>query len=1045
MFTLVLTIGVNAAPSTNPADYVFYDTMEYGSANTNYTGGELSYSTDVAYNGTKSLKLTSDGDVTFDQYITNFDYVNTPDGACVDFWVYHEGLSDSPNTETGIFTTKSTWGTQGGFYLYRRLGTGGGITRSTDAAIAPSGYYSMPLYSSLSNAQNALIKWRNFKWCYAVGYAASGNTTVYFYNESGNVYNASTLRSNFGKIYLHNRQADNTSNDIFFDNIRIWNYTKYGATGPLEFVIGSNTTITFGEGTTNTSNTTINTINYNVIITGDITNSTFFVYNTTGLVYNRSIYNNSIQNYNISGEFTVPRDGIYYINATVTNGIIINKTETRTIRIDTQKPIITININSPSINNNSVYANVTNVTFNYTIFDNNLWGYNLTCRNNNSEIEYTRQLTGITNSSYNITLSNAFRVTGVKNCSLQVADSHTDTEFTREIYIEPKKGLENEKLIINNGELEVFYDSDRSTLKLTSVSYEQKQDRISPIFNYEKPTETKEEYIEWGIKFKGRAELVEQSKYKGHIVIVPESGILSDAYWVDAEDYTDNPVETVIDKDQIRYRVNIKDTKALEYKTESIGGLNVETLNFSFRVVNLTSNFTSYNNATIQRYPFTVGFNLSGFLPNATCGIYVNDTSFMSCPNSTTNTVTCSFEKYAFNIPITAYPYCYDEIMVNSSPIRLFNFKHGYLNNINITVFDAISLIKIQNRSINLLVTDSLNNTYYYTFNNGTQNISDLMYGAYTFRFSSVNYTSKYYDVIINEPFIQYMNIYLLSISDSFFTVFTIKDRDTGSIIKDAYVTTYYLSNGTWSAETSTQSDITGKVQISYLQETPYRFMVTKDAYQDYIFTLNPIIYSAYDIYMTPSTTIKNNMSLDGVNILYTPKEFINNENTKFEMYYSAYVNNFTSYGYTITYPGGIVSNSGTEPYGSALTNNITVINASNYDIVRVNYYYVTETTGRRNFTINIPIRTNYTTNTFMSNKDNTYGLGIFERILITTLILLFVLGVATLIGQIIPGFFLALFVAGYLVFIGFIPIWVILPSMLGGFFIMLKSMSGAY
>ena len=76
-----------------------------------------------------------------------------------------------------------------------------------------------------------------------------------------------------------------------------------------------------------------------------------------------------------------------------------------------------------------------------------------------------------------------------------------------------------------------------------------------------------------------------------------------------------------------------------------------------------------------------------------------------------------------------------------------------------------------------------------------------------------------------------------------------------------------------------------------------------------------------------------------------------------------------------------------------------------------------------------------------MSNKDNTYGLGIFERLLIATIIIIFTVGIATLIGQVIPGLALGMFVYGFLCFIGFIPLWAILPSMLiGVFFITWKS-----
>jgi hypothetical protein len=68
----------------------------------------------------------------------------------------------------------------------------------------------------------------------------------------------------------------------------------------------------------------------------------------------------------------------------------------------------------------------------------------------------------------------------------------------------------------------------------------------------------------------------------------------------------------------------------------------------------------------------------------------------------------------------------------------------------------------------------------------------------------------------------------------------------------------------------------------------------------------------------------------------------------------------------------------------------------------------------------------------------------LFERLLIATIIILFTVGIATLVGQALPGVALGLFVYGFLCYIGFVPLWAILPSMLIGFFF-LTWKSGGY
>ena len=77
--------------------------------------------------------------------------------------------------------------------------------------------------------------------------------------------------------------------------------------------------------------------------------------------------------------------------------------------------------------------------------------------------------------------------------------------------------------------------------------------------------------------------------------------------------------------------------------------------------------------------------------------------------------------------------------------------------------------------------------------------------------------------------------------------------------------------------------------------------------------------------------------------------------------------------------------------------------------------------------------------------EGSAFGLGIFERVLIATVIILFVMGIATIVGQPLGGFVLGLFVASYLVYVAFIPLWLILPSMFIGVIFMIWKSGGSY
>jgi hypothetical protein len=69
-----------------------------------------------------------------------------------------------------------------------------------------------------------------------------------------------------------------------------------------------------------------------------------------------------------------------------------------------------------------------------------------------------------------------------------------------------------------------------------------------------------------------------------------------------------------------------------------------------------------------------------------------------------------------------------------------------------------------------------------------------------------------------------------------------------------------------------------------------------------------------------------------------------------------------------------------------------------------------------------------------MSNKDRTYGLGLFERIFIITLLVIFVVGIATMMGQPVPGLALGLLVFGFTIYVGFVEWWALAPTLLIGF-----------
>jgi len=203
-------------------------------------------------------------------------------------------------------------------------------------------------------------------------------------------------------------------------------------------------------------------------------------------------------------------------------------------------------------------------------------------------------------------------------------------------------------------------------------------------------------------------------------------------------------------------------------------------------------------------------------------------------------------------------------------------------------------------------------------------------------------------------------------------------------------------------------------------------------------------LFSTYEVFMTKSSVLNYTMDFDDISFIYSPTTFYNDQNIIINFLISSPTGQLTDYGITVTYPGGNDSDSGVNAIGEQMSAMVNISGATTFDYVILDFNYTTTVGGFKTYKFNLPINSNVTTGTWLTNKDKTYGLGIFERMLIATIIIIFVVGIATMVGQALPGVALGMFVFMFLVFIGFVPIWVILPSMLMGI-IFLVWKSGGY
>jgi hypothetical protein len=271
-------------------------------------------------------------------------------------------------------------------------------------------------------------------------------------------------------------------------------------------------------------------------------------------------------------------------------------------------------------------------------------------------------------------------------------------------------------------------------------------------------------------------------------------------------------------------------------------------------------------------------------------------------------------------------------------------------------------------------------------------------------------------------------------------TILTYKDINTQVVIPNIYITVSRFVGVIWVVVASGYTDISGKFQVDYVANTRYKFTSSVTGYKDYSFELNPIISSTYDIKLSPSVAETNIPKFYRVTYDFNPKSFKNGL-TNFNVTFTSAYGDLTYYGYTLIFPRGGVyyqsSDTGTTPTGSKLTSGNFVINATlPNDYVRIDLFYDTDISPLYNTTLYFTVSAPTVNNTFMNLKDNHYGMGILERTIIALLIVLFVVGLSTLAGQPVFGVALGLFVYGFFVYIGFLPIWSVIISFIIGFLI---------
>ena len=390
-------------------------------------------------------------------------------------------------------------------------------------------------------------------------------------------------------------------------------------------------------------------------------------------------------------------------------------------------------------------------------------------------------------------------------------------------------------------------------------------------------------------------------------------------------------------------------------------------------------------------------------------------------------------------------------VTIDALGYALFNNSH--LVTISGNTFHSFSLytnnsinFTIKDEDTNSLITELLHITltgsvtsYSLNVSTGIKYMDNIVDGTYSIKIWNDNYTARYYAVTVASRSFQQLNAYLSKNSNST-TSFTFRDDDTGSALENALFSVERVINGSWAVVMNKYSDVTGKVSINYVEDTAYRFTASKNGYTTKTFSLDPIEDSSYTVKLEPD--ISSVVSIDDISIIVDPY-----------LYYEG-LNNFsfliispggvlTSYNLNVFYPGGSYYSSGSNSIGETFSSIVNITGATIFDIVRVNYNYITVYGTTGSYTRLYPLSLNATSKgTYADNKTEHYGLGLLERVLIVIGVIIILSGIAYAVGGAAASLGMGLIIYGAAATIGFIPIWLAIVTFVAGI-IVLASFGG--
>ena len=443
--------------------------------------------------------------------------------------------------------------------------------------------------------------------------------------------------------------------------------------------------------------------------------------------------------------------------------------------------------------------------------------------------------------------------------------------------------------------------------------------------------------------------------------------------------------------------------------------------------LNITAKYT-LTNATIGNFSINITDNATGI------------TETWNSSNNITSIPIIKEHNYTITIDAPEYAISNTTYNATNSTYQNTTISTYTANSVYIYIYDANTLTLINDTNTTIKFTGTSIITY--TTTNGTHYQDNLTDGSWTIKFTNTNYSTKYYSISVANRSHQTLNAFL--VSDEYNTIFTIQNSITSLPIENATFTSELYNASGWITMDSLYTDISGKVQIYYLSGENYKFTITKTGYATKIFQLNPILFSNYIVSLEPTTSSSSPQDFADISITKYPTIFINEQLNNFTFLITSPLGRLINYTINLTYPGGSNGSNGSNAQGESILLWINITGATHNDNVNLTITYTATDAGFKNYSYAYEIiNTGESNQTIIHLKYQDYGLGLGEKAIISTIIIVFIAGFSYLLGGLGTSLFMGSIGLAISSFLGFLPIWSILISILIAIMLIVKTGTG--